>query len=91
MDKKYGAYVCTGCGIGDTLDTEALCEVASSEMNMECKTHQALCSADGRALIESDINDGVNTPSGPIFVSRWSGARVRMLILNVFRKRPPTI
>ena len=61
MDKKYGAYVCTGCGIGDTLDTEALCEVASSEMNMECKTHQALCSADGRALIESDINDGVNT------------------------------
>ena len=38
MDKKYGAYVCTGCGIGDTLDTEALCEVASSEMNMACKT-----------------------------------------------------
>ena len=61
MDKKYGAYVCTGCGIGDTLDTEALCEVASSEMNMECKTFQALCSADGRALIEGDINDGVNT------------------------------
>ncbi len=61
MDKKYSAYVCTGCGIGDTLDTEALCEVASSEMSMECKTHQAFCSADGRALIESDINDGVNT------------------------------
>ena len=61
MDKKYGAYVCTGCGIGDTLDTEALCEVASSEMSMECKTHQALCSADGRAFIEGDINDGVNT------------------------------
>jgi quinone-modifying oxidoreductase subunit QmoB len=61
MDKKYGAYVCTGCGIGDTLDTEALCEVASSEMNMECKTHQALCSADGRALIEGDMSDGVNT------------------------------
>jgi quinone-modifying oxidoreductase subunit QmoB len=62
MDKKYGAYVCTGCGIGDTLDTEALCEVASSEMNMACKTHQALCSAEGRALIEGDINEnGVNT------------------------------
>ncbi|MFC1844880.1 hypothetical protein ACFLZ5_08835 [Thermodesulfobacteriota bacterium] len=61
MDKKYGAYVCTGCGIGDTLDIEALSTVASSEMSMECKTHQALCSADGRALIESDINDGVNT------------------------------
>ena len=61
MDKKYGAYICTGCGIGDTLDIEALSEVASSEMSMECKTHQAFCSADGRALIEGDINDGVNT------------------------------
>jgi quinone-modifying oxidoreductase subunit QmoB len=61
MDKKYGAYICTGCGIGDTLDIEALSKVASSEMKMECKTHQAFCSADGRALIEGDINDGVNT------------------------------
>jgi len=61
MDKKYGAYICTGCGIGDTLEIEALSKVASSEMKMECKTHQAFCSADGRALIEGDINDGVNT------------------------------
>ena len=61
MDKKYGAYVCTGCGIGDTLDTEALCELAGSEMNMECKTHQAFCSAEGRALIQGDIDGGVNT------------------------------
>lgn len=61
MDKKYGAYICTGCGIGDTLDIEALSKVAGSEMKMECKTHHAFCSADGRALIESDINDGVNT------------------------------
>ena len=62
MDKKYGAYICTGCGIGDTLDIEALSKVASSEMGMNCKTHQALCSADGRALIEKDMNDdGVNT------------------------------
>jgi len=62
MDKKYSAYICTGCGIGDAIDTEALCGVASSEMGMECKTHQALCSADGRALIEGDINvNGVNT------------------------------
>ncbi|UCD66260.1 MAG: hydrogenase iron-sulfur subunit [Deltaproteobacteria bacterium] len=62
MDKKYSAYLCTGCGIGDAVDIEALSEVVSGEMNMECKTHQALCSADGRALIEGDINDnGVNT------------------------------
>jgi len=62
MDNKYSAYICTGCGIGETLDIEALSEVASSEMSMECKTHQAFCSADGRAMIEKDINDdGVNT------------------------------
>jgi quinone-modifying oxidoreductase subunit QmoB len=61
MDNKYGAYICTGCGIGDTLDIEALSEVASSEMSMECKTHRAFCSADGRTMIEKDINDdGVN-------------------------------
>src|SRR5210317_619646 len=62
MDKKYSAYLCTGCGIGDVVDIEALSGVVSSEMGMECKTHQALCSADGRALIEGDINEnGVNT------------------------------
>ena len=62
MDKKYCAYLCTGCGIGDALDIEALSGVVSSEMSMECKTHQALCSADGRAVIERDINEnGVNT------------------------------
>jgi quinone-modifying oxidoreductase subunit QmoB len=62
MDKKYSAYICTGCGIGDTLDIEALCGVVSSEMGMECKTHEFLCSAEGQALIEKDINEGgVNT------------------------------
>ena len=62
MDKKYSAYICTGCGIGDTLDIEALSGVVTGEMKMECKTHEAMCSAAGRALIEKDINDnGVNT------------------------------
>jgi quinone-modifying oxidoreductase subunit QmoB len=62
MDKKYCAYICTGCGIGDTLDIEALSGVVSSEMSMDCKTHECLCGAAGRALIEKDINDdGVNT------------------------------
>lgn len=61
MDKKFCAYICAGCGIGDTLDMEALTEVVSSEMSMECKTHDCLCSAGGRALIEGDIAGGVNT------------------------------
>ena len=61
MDKKYCAYICAGCGIGDALDFEALAEVVTDEMSMECKSHDCLCGAEGRALIESDVAGGVNT------------------------------
>ncbi len=61
MDKKYCAYICAGCGIGEGLDLEALSEVVTGEMSMECKTHECLCGADGRALIEKDVAGGVNT------------------------------
>lgn len=61
MDKKYCAYICAGCGIGDALDMEALAEVVSGEMSMECKTHKYLCGAEGRSLIEADVVGGVNT------------------------------
>ncbi len=61
MDKKYCAYICAGCGIGDALDMEALAEVVSGEMSMECKTHTYLCGNEGRSLIEGDVAGGVNT------------------------------
>jgi quinone-modifying oxidoreductase subunit QmoB len=61
MDKKYCAYICAGCGIGDALDLEALSGVVTGEMKMDCKTHDCLCGKDGRALIEGDIAGGVNT------------------------------
>jgi len=61
MDKKYCAYICAGCGIGDALDLEALTEVVTGEMSMDCKTHDCLCGAEGRAFIEADIKEGVNT------------------------------
>jgi quinone-modifying oxidoreductase subunit QmoB len=61
MDKKYCAYICTGCGIGDALDIEALSGVVSGEMSMECKTHAYLCGAEGRTFIEADIASGINT------------------------------
>jgi len=47
MDKKYGAYICTGCGIGEALDVDALVE-AASENGMEAKTNAAVCGAAGR-------------------------------------------
>ena len=57
MDKKYGAFLCTGCGIGDALNIDALSKVTSSEGGMECITHPALCSLDGRAIIEKSISE----------------------------------
>jgi len=61
MKKVYGAYLCTGCGIGEVLDVEGLKE-AASETGVEMKEHACLCGAEGRAFIESDIKSaGVNT------------------------------
>ena len=62
MADKVGAYICTGCGIGDALDIEALTKVATKDMKVPvCKTHEFLCSPEGVALIKEDItNEGVN-------------------------------
>jgi len=57
MDKKYGVYICTGCGIGDTLDMEALTGVPDDE-GINCATHPFLCSKAGVELIQKDINEG---------------------------------
>jgi quinone-modifying oxidoreductase subunit QmoB len=61
MDKVYGAYLCTGCGIGDVLDVDGLKE-AASETGMEMRDHACLCGEEGQALIKKDIEDNaVNT------------------------------
>jgi len=61
MNKKYCVYICTGCGIGDTLDVDALCEVPKEE-GLPVKTHPFLCGKEGVALVKNDIEkDGVNT------------------------------
>lgn len=61
MKKVYGAYLCTGCGIGDVLDVEGLKDTAS-EAGVAMKEHACLCSADGRSFIEKDMSEnGINT------------------------------
>jgi len=61
MDKKYCVYICTGCGIGDALDMEALCEVPEEE-GCPVKTHPFLCGKEGVGLIKKGIaDDGYNT------------------------------
>jgi quinone-modifying oxidoreductase subunit QmoB len=63
MDRKLRAYVCTGCGIGDAVDTAKLVKVATGEMKVpECPTHACLCGEEGRALVRAAVEqDGVNT------------------------------
>ncbi len=58
---KYAAYICSGCGIGDTLDVGALEKIATKEGKMAVvKSHPFLCSTEGVELIRNDIaNDGV--------------------------------
>lgn len=61
MDKKYGVYICEGCGIGDALDIEALCGVADEE-GLAAKSHPILCGKEGLELLQGDIDEkGVNT------------------------------
>ncbi len=61
MEKKYGVYLCKGCGIGEAVDIEKLSNVATKDMKMPfCKTHDILCSPEGLQLIRDDIKEGVN-------------------------------
>ncbi len=60
MDKKYGVYICEGCGIGESLDVKALCGVPEEE-GVPVKTHPFLCGKDGVELLKKDIAAGTNT------------------------------
>jgi len=56
MDKKFGVYICTGCGIGDALDIEALAGVPEEE-GLPVQHHPFLCSKAGVELIQKDIDE----------------------------------
>jgi quinone-modifying oxidoreductase subunit QmoB len=63
MEKKLGVYICKGCSIGDSVETEKLAEVATKEYKVPvCKSHDIMCSPEGLDLIRNDItSEGVNT------------------------------
>ncbi len=60
MDKKYGVYICEGCGIGESLDVEAIKGVADEE-GLTAKTHPFMCSKEGVEFLKAEIDGGVNT------------------------------
>ncbi len=62
METKVAVYICTGCGIGEALNIEALSKVATKDCKAPiCRNHPNLCSQEGVKLIQDDIaNEGAN-------------------------------
>ena len=61
MDKKYGVYICEGCGIGESLDMKALCGVPKEE-GVPVKTHPFLCGKDGVDIAQERYRRQAPTP-----------------------------
>ena len=60
-EKKTGAYICSGCGLGERLDTAQLERIASREGKVDyVKQHDFLCNADGVSMIRDDIESGTS-------------------------------
>jgi len=61
VEDKIGVFVCTGYGIAEALDVDALCNVATEEFSVPfCKTVDS-CEGPGLESINEDIqNEGLN-------------------------------
>lgn len=58
MDQKIGVYICSGCGIGESIDVDALSAVANEFSIAKCANHPALCGEEGVALMKKDVEAG---------------------------------
>jgi quinone-modifying oxidoreductase subunit QmoB len=57
-EKNIGVYVCTGCQIGDAIDTALLKDLADEHPAVRhCSEHPFLCSPESRQQIIRDIHD----------------------------------
>jgi len=70
MDDKIGVFICTGYGIGEALDVDALCEVVTGECDVPfCKVVET-CEGPGlKAIVEDIRNEGL----GKVLVAGISG------------------
>ncbi|MDD3474003.1 MAG: FAD-dependent oxidoreductase, partial [Syntrophaceae bacterium] len=58
MDQKIGVYICSGCGIGEAIDCQALGSVAEDFKVAKVEHSEMLCSASGLETINADISSG---------------------------------
>ncbi len=57
MAEKIGCFVCTGCKIGESMDTDQVLSVAKECNAAVAESHPALCQPEGLELIEKAIAD----------------------------------
>jgi len=56
LDKKTGIYICSGCEIGNCIDTDKLNQFVSDDQSVTlCKNHTSLCSIAGYDMIKKDV------------------------------------
>jgi quinone-modifying oxidoreductase subunit QmoB len=61
MEDKIGVFICTGYGIADAIDTDALCKVATEEFQVPFCTTVESCEGPGLQSINEDISsEGLN-------------------------------
>jgi len=61
MEKKIGVYICSGCGIGRSMDLDALSETAAEYNVAACRRDPFLCGPEGVSLIRADMDgEGIN-------------------------------
>jgi quinone-modifying oxidoreductase subunit QmoB len=58
MEKKICAYLCSGCGIGEAINMDALAKVAKAEYKKPFKIHECLCGDEGVAILKADAEAG---------------------------------
>jgi len=57
---KIGVFVCTGCGIGETLDLQNFEDIASEMGAASYMTHDCLCGPEGLAAVKSAMDEGTD-------------------------------
>ncbi|MFA6221299.1 MAG: FAD-dependent oxidoreductase [Desulfomonilaceae bacterium] len=58
MDQNLGVYICSGCGIGEAIDVDALAGVIGEFTVAKTATHPCLCGSEGAQIIRDDIASG---------------------------------
>jgi len=58
IETKVGVYLCSGCGIGDSINCQQLAQVASNENKVPvCKISPWLCTEENVDMIKKDIDN----------------------------------